>query len=392
MERIGIFGGTFNPPHIGHIEAAKQAISALNLDILLLIPDKAAPHKTMPHGSPSPEQRLEMLRLAVADIPGIRVSDMELTRDTPSYTYLTVEALRRQYPHEELILLMGTDMFLSFRSWRNARQILESVSLAVFYRGEKGETDAIRAEKAALESEGHTVYLVENHVTPISSTQLRRMLAFRCAGDYLPPGVEDYILRQGLYDTRADWRCLPMDELEKVVVSLLKANRVAHVLGCRDTAVALAERWGADPTDAARAGLLHDITKALDGSAQLTLCRAYGKILDDFSMRYPKTLHALTGSLVAERIFGEKESVVSAICWHTTGRGNMTLLEKIIYIADYIEPNRDIPGVENLRRLAFTDLDEAMVAGLNMTLTHLAGQKAEISPETSQALAWLTRK
>lgn len=188
MERIGIFGGTFNPPHIGHIEAAKQAITALKLDILLLIPDKAAPHKTMPHGSASPEQRLEMLRLAVADIPGIRVSDMELTRDTPSYTYLTVEALRRRYPREELILLMGTDMFLSFHSWRNAQQILENVSLAVFYRGEKGEIDAIRAEKAALESAGHTVYLVENLSPPFPPPSFGGCWPSAAPGTIFPAG------------------------------------------------------------------------------------------------------------------------------------------------------------------------------------------------------------
>ena len=142
---------------------------------------------------------------------------------------------------------------------------------------------------------------------------------------------------------------------------------------------------------AARAGILHDITKAIDGPLQLTLCEAYGKILSDFSRRYPKTLHALTGSLVAERIFGENEAVVSAIAWHTTGRGNMSLLEKIIYLADYIEPNRTIPGVEELRHLAFTDIDAALKLGLEMTLEHLNRQGSEVSPESREALAWLNR-
>lgn len=391
MERIGIFGGTFNPPHIGHVEAAKQAISGLKLDRLLLIPDRIAPHKQMPEGSASPEQRLEMLRLAVADCPQMEVSDMELIRDTPSYTYLTVAQIRMQYPQAELYLLMGTDMFLSFQYWRNPEDILKNAALAVFYRGEKGETDTVAAQKAAMEARGHRVFLVENRVNPISSTQLRRMLAFQCGDGLLPSSVGEYIRQHGLYDTAAEWKNLPMEQLERVVIGLLNPNRVAHVLGCRDTAVALAKYWGADETDAARAGILHDITKALDDSLQLTLCSAYGKLLDDFSMRYPKTLHALTGSLVARRIFGENENVVSAICWHTTGRANMTLLEKIIYLADYIEPNRTLPGVEKLRELAFSDMDVAMVAGLNMTLTHLAGQKAEISPETRQALAWLEK-
>ena len=125
--------------------------------------------------------------------------------------------------------------------------------------------------------------------------------------------AEDRRRMQIFCGTGQGYRGLSLDALEQCVTSLLKPNRVAHVLGCRDTAVALARHWGADEKDAARAGLLHDITKALDGQLQLTLCAEYGIILDDFSKENPKTLHALTGSLVAERIFGENESVVAAI-------------------------------------------------------------------------------
>ena len=180
-----------------------------------------------------------------------------------------------------------------------------------------------------------------------------------------------------------------MEELEKVVISLLNPNRVAHVLGCRDTAVELAKHWGANETDAARAGILHDITKAIDGPLQLTLCAAYGKILTEFSRKYPKTLHALTGSLVAERIFGENEAVVSAIRHHTTGKADMNLLEMIIYVADYMEPNRNFPGVEKLRELAYTDIRAALKLGLEMTLEHLKRQGNEVSPESREALAFL---
>jgi len=122
------------------------------------------------------------------------------------------------------------------------------------------------------------------------------------------------------------------------------------------------------------------------------LCKEYGIILDAFSTKNPKTLHALTGSLVAERIFGENEAVVEAIRHHTTGKADMCLLEKIIYVADYMEPNRDFPGVEKLRELAFTDIDEALKLGLEMTLAMLRQQGREISPESQDAIAWLNRK
>ena len=223
----------------------------------------------------------------------------------------------------------------------------------------------------------------------ISSSTLRRLLVFGCTEAYIPQSVLHYIYENGLYDIKKDYRNLPMDKLETVVVGLLKSNRVAHVLGCRDTARELALRWGADPVDAARAGLLHDITKALDGPLQLTLCRAYGTMLDDFSRNNPKTLHAFTGSLVAERIFGENEAVVQAIRFHTTGKPAMNTLEKIIYVADYMEPNRKFDGVEKLRELAFSDLDAALQLGLEMTLSMLHQQGREISPESQQALRYL---
>ena len=390
MGTIGIYGGTFNPPHLGHIQAAKAAVEALGLDQLLVIPDRIAPHKELPENSASAEQRLHMLELALAGSDKITVSDLELRREGKSYTYETVEQLHRMYPDDELILLMGTDMFLTFHQWRYPERILKYAQLGVFYRGTPGERADIDGRKLEMEAQGHTVHLIKNQVVDISSTQLRRMLAFECASPFLPKGVGEYIRSLGLYATGQSLKHLPMDQLEPLVISLVKPSRVNHILGCRDTARALAETWGADVTDAARAGLLHDITKALDGPLQLTLCQEYGTILSDFGKRYPKTLHALTGSLVAERIFGENPAVVAAIRSHTTGKANMNLLEKIIYVADYMEPNRDFPGVERLRQLAFTDLDAAVKLGLEYTLEHLKKQGAEISPESRAALACLS--
>ena len=389
MERIGIYGGSFNPPHIGHLEAARSAIRELKLDRLLLIPAGQAPHKATPQGTPSPEHRLEMLRIAARGMEKTEVCDLEMRREGPSYTYETVEQLRELYPDAELILLMGTDMFLSFLTWNQPERIWKQAILGVFCRGQRKEKDAIHAKKKEMEALGAKVALVDNQVIEVSSTQARRMLVFRFGGFLLPKGVEAYIRANKLYGTDRDYRNLPMEELEQVAVSLHATKRVPHVLGCRDTAARLAKIWGADPEIAARAGLLHDITKALDGPLQLTLCDEYGTILDDFSMKYPKTLHALTGSLVAERIFGESREIVDAIRSHTTGKANMTTLEKIIYIADYMEPNRDFPGVEKLRYLAETDLNAALKCGLEQTLDHLKNQGSLVSPETRAALAWL---
>ena len=389
MERIGIYGGTFDPPHIGHIQAAKQAIRELELDRLLLIPSGNPHYKILSDSSANGQQRLQMLQIAFRDVPGIEVSDMEIRQQDVHYTYETVLQVKHQHPDAQLVLLMGSDMFLKFDRWIHADIIAENATLGVFFRGGKGEIAAVEQQKAILAEKKIRGRLLHNDVIDISSTQLRRMIAFHCADPFLPDGIGEYIRKNHLYQVDSDLHNLPMDELEAVVVSLLNPKRVAHVLGCRESAEELAKHWGADVTDAARAGLLHDITKALDGPLQLTLCHEYGTILDEFSHRYPKTLHALTGSLVAERIFGENEAVCQAICHHTTGKANMTLLEKIIYIADYIEPNRTLPYVQELRHLAFTDLDGAVKMGLEKTLEHLATLGDEISPATRQALDYL---
>lgn len=384
--KIGIYGGSFNPPHLGHVRGAVFAKEKLGLDKLLLIPAGEPPHKDLAHDSPTGAQRLEMTRLAVEGIPGMEVSDMELCRQGKSYTYQTVEALHDAYPEAELTLIMGTDMYLCFENWVHPERIATLCRLAVLYRGEKGERERLAAHR---EESGYPCLLLENPVVDISSTQIRRMLRLQCAGEYLDEKVAAYIRKGGLYGTKDDYRNLSEKELEKVVISLLNPNRVAHVLGCRDTAVALAKHYGANPVDAARAALLHDITKALDGPAQLTLAREYGMILDDFSARNPKTLHALTGSWVAQRIFGENKAVVDAIRSHTTGKPNMNLLEKIIYVADYMEPNRDFPSVDMLRQIAWRDITEATRVGLEMTLDMLKKQGRSISPESRQALQYL---
>lgn len=386
MERIGFFGGTYNPPHLGHVQAAVYGKNALNLDKLYLIPSYISPHKVIPEGSPTPQQRLEMVHLAVLGTD-LTVSDVELARGGASYTYETVLMLKNEHPDSRIYLMMGTDMYLTLDAWREAEKLLSMVIPVVFYRGDKGERDLAEEKKQEFEKRGIESILLENPVLEISSTQLRRMLVFACASPFLDKKVKDYILENRLYGTEKDYRQLPPEELERVVTSLIKPNRVAHVLGCRDTAVKLAKRWGADETDAARAGLLHDITKALDGPLQLILCQEYGITLDDFSRAYPKTLHARTGAMVAQRIFGENPAVVAAIDSHTTGKAGMNILEKIIYVADYMEPNRNFPGVEDLRRAAFENIDRAMEMGLEMTIDLLRREGKAISKESREALA-----
>jgi nicotinate-nucleotide adenylyltransferase len=186
-----------------------------------------------------------------------------------------------------------------------------------------------------------------------------------------------------------DYKNLSAEELRDVAVRLLKPQRVNHVLGCAETAVKLARLNGADETVALRAGLLHDITKAIDGEDQLLLVDKYDILISDFERKYPKLLHAKTGAAVAKYVFGESPAVVEAIYWHTTGKADMSLMEKIVYLADYMEPNRSFPGVEPLRELAFRDLDRGLLMGFDMCIEELIREKKPLCTDSAAARDFL---
>ena len=223
----------------------------------------------------------------------------------------------------------------------------------------------------------------------ISSTRLRELLAEEKGAEYLPPSVYGYILMNGLYGTRADLKRLDIPELRACSYSMVRAKRIPHIRGTEEEAMRLARRWGADENLARRAGILHDCTKYLSLEEQLQICEKYDIVLDDMERESAKLLHSKTGAALARDIYGEEDAVYWAIYWHTTGRADMTLLEKIIYLADYIEPNRDFDGVEEMRRLAYEDIDAALERGFEMSVADLTARGVEIHPNTQGALDWM---
>ena len=381
--RIAIYGGSFNPPHIGHAEAARAAYKALKPDKFLVIPTNTPPHKELEANSPSPEQRLEFCRLAFGDIPGVEVSDMELRREGKSYTADTVDALLEQYPGAEICIVMGTDMFLSFRSWYRWQHMLETCTLAVLSR-EDFDRREIESFKAELETENGAKVILSPHLPlPMSSTEIRERLRRGLGSDDLCQGVYECIIRNGYYDAKPE-----LSWLRQMVMPYLKENRIAHVTGVESQAVMLAMRWGADPDTAAVAGILHDITKAQNKEKQLKLCEKYGIILENAERENPALLHARTGAALARERSGISDEIYSAIRWHTTGKPDMSTLEKIIYLADYTEPTRDFEGVEELRELSFEDLDKAMALGLEMSIEDLTERGKPIFHDTMDAYNW----
>lgn len=392
--KIGVYGGTFNPPHLGHLAAARAAVEKLGLDKLLLIPAAVPPHKQLPQETPALEHRMAMAE-KMADallMPKVaEVSRLELEREGKSYTSDTLEAIHKQYPGAQLWLIMGTDMFLTLHQWHDPAEILKLAGICAFGRKEQDGEAVFAPQRTFLEETygAKMVTLTLSDLVDISSTQLRELLAGGKGAEYLHPSVYGYILMNGLYGTHADLKHLDIPELRACSYSMVREKRVKHIRGTEEEAVRLARRWGADETYARRAGILHDCTKYLELEDQLSLCRQYGVQLDELEQVAVKLLHSKTGACIARAVFGEPDEVFWAIYWHTTAKADMTTLEKILYVADYMEPNRDFEGVERLRELAYQDLDKALLLGVETTIQEMKDRKLPVHQNTLQAQAWL---
>ena len=384
--KIAIYGGSFNPPHCGHVEAAAAVRDHLKPDKMLIIPASIPPHKELCLDSPEPQERLLLTQLAFSELEGAEVSDIEILREGKSYSADTLEQLMQLYPGAEFCFAMGTDMFLSFEQWYRFRFLLDNMTLAVFCRSNGEDSDIIAHAEYLRKEYGAKCVFVPHEPRPMSSTDIRDMLRRRMGVSCLPEKVYERIIENGDYGAKPElyW-------LRAKAHAMLKPSRVAHVIGCEAEAVKLAHRWGEDPENAAEAGILHDITKKLVLSDQLILCRKYGIINDTAEEQNFKLLHAKTGAAVARELFGISDEVYNAIRWHTTGKPDMTLLEKIIYMADYIEPNRDFPGVDDLRMLAYEDLDKAMALGLEMSLEDIRNSGQEPYKDTVEAFEWYSQ-
>ena len=175
-----------------------------------------------------------------------------------------------------------------------------------------------------------------------------------------------------------------IEDIQNKLRKKLKGSRYIHTLGVEYTSVCLAMKYGEDLEKAELAGLLHDCAKQLPEKKLIKICREHGEKISKMEFQQPFLLHGKAGACLAKDKFGiEDESVLNAIRYHTTGRPDMSLLEKIVFVADYIEPNRKkADNLAELRRLAFEDLDETVLLILEQTLDYLEKTGKEIDHHT----------
>lgn len=367
--RIGIFGGSFDPIHSEHISLARQAVKDLSLDKLFVMPAANPPHKPWKTLT-SDEDRLAMCRLAFEDDERIFVSDYELSQGGVSYTYLTVEHFRAEYAGAELFFLMGTDMLRNFPLWKNPERILESCTLAVCARAE--EEGWAQAELIEFRRRyGKDFAVLSYQGKDVSSTQIRVLSG---AGidltEYTDEKVANYIREKGLYQVVGG-----VDSL-----ALQKPLRAAHSIRVALLAAKRANGLKIDEGKAIQAALLHDCAKNLPMDSPL---------LDGFRLPEgcpPAVAHQYAGEYVARKRLGVTDpEVLSAIACHTSGKPQMSALDKLIFLSDLVEDERSYDGVERLRKLFWEDIDECLLKSLQETVEYLLRSGQPIYERTLRA-------
>jgi predicted HD superfamily hydrolase involved in NAD metabolism len=181
-----------------------------------------------------------------------------------------------------------------------------------------------------------------------------------------------------------------VDKIQAKLGKILSPSRLQHSLNVKEQAEILAVRLGADVHKAAVAGLLHDCARDLGYGELLNKAKKFGIILDNVTKKSPEIIHAVIGPEIAKREFGVRDSdVLSSIRYHTTGRENMSLLEKIIFIADLVEPSRSFPGVQRIRDLLEEGIDRAILCALDCTIIYLLENRQLIHEDTLKARNYL---
>ncbi len=382
MKKIGIFGGTFNPPHNGHVRLANNVAEILGLDKVLIVPSCIPPHK-IPGKLAQGSERTQMCRLAFGENKKFEISTIELERGDKSYTVETLRELKKLYPDDELYFIVGSDMLQSFTKWYMWEEILSLAYLCAASRekGYEADLSAFTAEQK------ERIIFLDIEPFEVSSTQIRNSIAGDGEdNDLIDRKVLDYIRANGLYDDG-------LSEYRRIITEKLDEYRLYHSECVSECAAVLAEKYGADIRKAAIAGLLHDVMKNADAVETAVHMNKAGITLSDIEKDNYKVWHQIAGAafLKNEGIITDEE-ILGAVRWHTTGRANMTLLEKVVYIADFISADRDCPDVGEVRRLAQISLDDAILYTAKYTIRKLVSAGLVLHPSTVEMYNDIVKK
>lgn len=384
-----LFGGTFDPIHEAHLQMTRLVLDAFKLDNVLLMPTAIPPHK-LKADMASAKHRIAMCKLAVADDARFAVSDMEIARGGASFTVDTLTALHAAYPDTQWYLLVGADMFLSFGTWYRFEDILRLATVCVVPRADI--TAAQLRDYAMTLPDFAKVEILDTPVEDISSTTIRaHVLAGESTDGLVPPAVAEYIAKHHLYTIQKD---MDLAAIEPQCIEIIRKReseyRFAHSLEVAKSAEKLAKQYGGDVQKARFAGLMHDVMKDVSQNEQLQIFEDFDILLTDVEQHAPKLWHAMAGAAFLEYVLRmDDRDILNAVRYHTTARAGMSLLEKIVYVADFISADREYPDVDVMRKLAKQSLEDAMRYALEYTVRDLRQKGATVHPDTIAALAAL---
>lgn len=380
--RVLLFGGTFDPPHNGHIHLLQQAIRAVAPDWVVVMPACLPPHKSP--STTAPDLRLAMCRCFEPIFPDLEVSSWEIEQGGASYTIDTVAMLEDRFPGAQIFLTVGSDMLLSFTGWKDWQQLLARTILVVQSRRE-GDEEQLAAAAAGLEQKGGRVVFAGGTPLEVSSSEIRSGRGRK----NIPPQAREIIRRYDLYRPHPT---ISIEGARRLAKRTLSDKRYTHTLNVKKLAVKLAKQYGADPDKAALAALLHDIAKERPKAELLQILQDNAIIAKGAAQRPVPVWHGICAALLAQHRWGvQDEEVLSAIANHTAGKPGMTRLDKIIYLADMCSAERSYPEVDWLRALLAQDLDRAMAVSLGQNILWMRQQNKPIDPVSLAAYDELRR-
>lgn len=390
---IGLYGGTFDPPHKAHLLLANTFLNSFPTARLIVMPCLIPPHKERDSGGATSKQRLTMARLCFGALERTEVSDYELNAGGVSYTYLTVKHLQADNPAARICLVMGQDNLEIIEKWYEYRYLLENCTFAVAVRG--GEPLSKAIEQIA-EKYGADIRVLKMEGFPLSSTKVRSAVRGGLSLDkMLTEEVKEYIENEGLYKSMPT--LIPTKDILQYIRKL-SPKRLFHTFGVEKAALLLAKNHfpALDMRLVSAAALLHDCTKELSPDEQLALAKEYGISFDGITAATPKLQHAVTGAAVAERRFGLPEAA-EAILTHTTAARDMKPLAKLIYLADFIEFGRKDElcvsvrerYFDNLEKDTHTALDKTLLFALDESIKILEAECKQVHPHTIEARTYI---
>ena len=397
---IAIMGGTFDPIHYGHLVTAEAVRHRFQVDKVVFIPTGRPAHKTDKEVTHN-EHRYLMAVLATMRNENFEVSRLEIDRPGITYTIDTIEQLKKMCrPDVRLYFITGADAIHQIMTWKEPERLLSLCDFVAVTRPGYQKNQMFEEIGELREKFASRIHYMEVPDLAISSSDIRTRAQKGMPIQYLlPQEVEDYIHKFGLYRNQRKNEVkfmLPIEVMQEKLQSALSVKRYIHTMGVSEEAVRLAEIFGtqAEQQKAKVAGLLHDCAKDYPKELRERFCKEYKVKLDDIMKQQTDLIHPFLGAEVAKREYKVKdEEVLNAIRYHTTGRANMSTLEKIVFIADYIEPNREkFDGLEEARRLAYLDLDMAMKFILEETIAYVKERGRLLHPLSLEALEYYKNK